>query len=128
MRIPGEPSIGRAWRAASLIPRCTGQANAAENALCPLKLEVYCPRKSRGWGETMSLSNQLQIDSLHCRAICDEIGERLQFMLHTDATDLPAGLQILIDRLAEQDREQAPSIVPDLDEMPWQPATAPHTA
>lgn len=84
--------------------------------------------QAKGSGETMNHSNQPQIDSLHCRAICDEIGERLQFMLHADATDLPASLQILIDRLAEQDREQAPSIVPDLDEMPWQPATAPHTA
>ena len=76
----------------------------------------------------MNLSNRLQIDSLHCRAICDEIGERLQFMLRADAADLPARLQILIDRLAEQDREQVPSIVPDLDDMVWQPATAPHTA
>ncbi len=76
----------------------------------------------------MSLSNRLQIDSLHCRAICDEIGERLQFMLRADATDLPASLQALIDRLAEQDRELAPSIVPDIDDVAWQPATAPHTA
>jgi len=75
----------------------------------------------------MSLSNQLRIDGLHCRAICDEIGERLQIMLRPDAAELPAGLQILIDRLADQDRQLAPSIVPDLDDMIRQPATVPHT-
>jgi hypothetical protein len=81
----------------------------------------------KGLGETMSLTNQLQIDGLHCRAICDEIGERLQIMLRPDAAELPARLQILIDRLADQDRQLAPSIVPDLDDMIRQPATVPHT-
>jgi hypothetical protein len=76
----------------------------------------------------MKLSNQLQIDSLHCRAICDEIGERLQTILRPDAADLPPRLQVLIDRLADQDRELAPSIVPDLNDMAWQPAAAPHAA
>jgi hypothetical protein len=81
----------------------------------------------KGLGETMSLTNQLQIDGLHCRAICDEIGERLQIMLRPDAAELPARLQILIDRLADQDRQLAPSIVPDLDDMIRQPATVSHT-
>ena len=72
----------------------------------------------------MNLSNQLQIDSLHCRAICDEIGERLQTILRPDAPNLPARLQVLIDRLADQDRELAPSIVPDLDDMTKISATA----
>lgn len=76
----------------------------------------------------MNLSNRLQIDSLHCRAICEEIGERLQIMLRPDAANLPARLQMLIDRLADQDRELAPSIVPDLDGMIWQPAVTPHAA
>ena len=76
----------------------------------------------------MNLSFQLQIDSLHCRAICDEIGERLQIILRPDAASLPPRLQILMDRLADQDRELAPSIVPDLDDMIWLPATAPHVA
>jgi len=75
----------------------------------------------------MSLTNQLQIDGLHCRAICDEIGERLQIMLRPDAAELPARLQILIDRLADQDRQPAPSIVPDLNDMIRQPATVSHT-
>ena len=76
----------------------------------------------------MNLSNQLQIDSLHCRAICDEIGERLQIILRPDAANLPPRLQVLIDRLADQDRELAPSIVPDPDDMIWQPATVSNAA
>ena len=77
----------------------------------------------------MSRSNRLQIDSLHARAICDEIGERLRMMLRPETATLPVRLQILLDRLAEQDREPAPSIVPDLDDMIWQPAvTALHAA
>lgn len=32
----------------------------------------------------MSRSNQLQIDSLHARAICDEIGERLRPILRPE--------------------------------------------
>jgi hypothetical protein len=65
----------------------------------------------------MKLSNQLQIDSLHCRAICDEIGERLRCILRPEAVNLPPRFQILIDRLADQDRELTPSIVPDLDDL-----------
>ena len=69
----------------------------------------------------MNLSNQLQIDSLHCRAICDEIGERLRSILLPETANLPVRLQVLIDRLADQDRQLAPSIVPTLDDMIWQP-------
>ena len=43
----------------------------------------------------MNLSNQMQIDSLHCRAICDEIGERLQIILRPDAANLPLGFRSL---------------------------------
>jgi hypothetical protein len=60
---------------------------------------------------------QLRIDSGHCRAICDEIGDRLRIMLDKEACALPPRLQMLVDRLAELDREQAPSIVPAIDEM-----------
>lgn len=73
-------------------------------------------------------SNQLEIDSIHCRAICDEVGERLRTILRPE-TNLPVRLQVLIDRLADQDRQLAPSIVPDLDDMIWQPNPAvPHAA
>lgn len=69
----------------------------------------------------MSRSNHLQIDSLHARAISDEIGERLRGILRPETAGLPRRLQILLDRLADQDRELAPSIVPDLGDMIRQP-------
>jgi hypothetical protein len=53
----------------------------------------------------MSISNYLQIESLHCRAICEEIGERLRIILRPETAAVPLRLQILIDRLADQDRE-----------------------
>jgi hypothetical protein len=60
---------------------------------------------------------QLQIDSGHCRAIRDEIGDRLRIALDREASAIPQRLQMLIDRLAELEREEAPSIVPALDDM-----------
>jgi hypothetical protein len=59
----------------------------------------------------------LQIDSGHCRAICDEIGDRLRFLLDKEASEIPRYLQVLVERLAELDGRQAPSIVPAMHEM-----------
>ena len=59
----------------------------------------------------------LQIDSGHCRAICDEIGDRLRILLDKEACGIPRHLQVLVDRLAELDGRQAPSIVPAMQEM-----------
>lgn len=63
----------------------------------------------------------LNLDHTHCRAICDEIGERLQFIIKP-ATDIPPRLLDLIGRLAELEKadlprlELVPSIVPSIDE------------
>jgi hypothetical protein len=59
----------------------------------------------------------LQIDSGHCRAICDEIGDRLRILLDKEAGAIPQRLRLLLDRLAELDGTQAPSIVPAMHEM-----------
>jgi hypothetical protein len=59
----------------------------------------------------------LQIDSGHCRAICDEIGDRLRILLDKEACGIPRSLQLLVDRLAELDGAQSPSIVPAMHEM-----------
>jgi hypothetical protein len=67
---------------------------------------------------------QLQIDSEHCRAICEEVGERLRTRLRNEIGETPPRLQLLLDRLAELDGEQAPSIVPAMDDMIRQPAAA----
>jgi hypothetical protein len=70
----------------------------------------------------MGAENELQLDSSHCRAICDEIGERLRIILDREAAPLPPRLQMLMQRLIEQDLVQAPSIAPAIDDMVWQPA------
>jgi hypothetical protein len=57
----------------------------------------------------------LALDHAHCRAICDEIGERLRQVLKPEALDIPQRLLALLERLAEL--QQAPSIVPSNDEM-----------
>jgi len=59
----------------------------------------------------------LQIDSGHCRAICDEIGDRLRIILDKEAGEIPQRLRLLLDRLAELDGHQVPSIVPAMDDM-----------
>jgi hypothetical protein len=68
----------------------------------------------------MGAQHQLQLDSSHCRAICDEIGERLRMVLDREAAPLPPRLQLLMARLIEQDLIQAPSIVPAIDDMVWE--------
>jgi hypothetical protein len=59
----------------------------------------------------------IQIDPIHSRAICDEIGERLRQVLKRESVGLPLRLQLLVDRLAELDGAAAPSIVPSFEDM-----------
>jgi hypothetical protein len=79
---------------------------------------LFCPL-----GQTMGTPNQLLIDSSHCRAICNEIGDRLRIMLEREATALPWRLQVLMLRLAVQDLARSPSIVPSVDDMTWGEST-----
>ncbi len=59
---------------------------------------------------------KVTIDTVHSRAICDEIGERLRVMLgRSMPTALPPRLQFLLDQLAAAD--EAPSIVPSIGDM-----------
>lgn len=58
-----------------------------------------------------------KIDSVHSRAICEEIGYRLSVALRREATDLPPFLQSLVARLAEMEGDVAPSIVPCIEAM-----------
>jgi hypothetical protein len=66
----------------------------------------------------------LALDHAHCRAICDEIGERLRQVLKPEALEIPQRLLALLDRLAEL--EQAPSIVPSI-ELSFQRCSEPST-
>jgi hypothetical protein len=62
-----------------------------------------------------SRNTAFAFDHVHCRAICDEIGERLRYALEQGASDVPPRLVALIDKLAEMD--PMPSIVPSIEEM-----------
>ena len=55
--------------------------------------------------------------SLHCPAICEEIGERLRVMLDREATELPPRLQVLMLRIAAQGLAKSPSIAPSIADM-----------
>ena len=65
----------------------------------------------------MGANNELQIDSSHCRAICDEIGWRLRITLDREATPLPPCLQTLLLRLAAQELAGSPPIAPSVDDV-----------
>jgi hypothetical protein len=53
----------------------------------------------------------VQIDSVHCRAICEEVGYHLRQTLKTGASEHPPHLKLLA-RLRRQDLGGAPSINP----------------
>jgi hypothetical protein len=57
----------------------------------------------------------IQIDSIHCRAIREEIGHRLSKFLETEVAELPPQLKMQLDRFRQ--KEDAPSIVPSLNDM-----------
>jgi hypothetical protein len=65
----------------------------------------------------MGANTELQLDSSHCRAICDEVGARLRVILDREATPMPPRLQSLLLRLAAQELSESPSIAPSLDDM-----------
>jgi len=58
----------------------------------------------------------MMLDHIHCRAICDEIGERLREVLRREASEMPPRLLMLLDELAQLD-DHGPSIVPSIDEI-----------
>jgi hypothetical protein len=63
------------------------------------------------------------LDHTHCRAICDEIGERLAQLLNRDVLEVPPRLLALLNQLAELERDEparlepAPSVAPSIGEM-----------
>jgi hypothetical protein len=54
-----------------------------------------------------------RLDSVHTRAICGEIAERLRASLSNDPSPMPAFLERQLDQLRETE-EQSPSIVPSM--------------
>jgi hypothetical protein len=65
----------------------------------------------------MSEQNVIAIDAIHCRAICDEIGERLRVSYLLIASGLPPRLQNLLDCLREQELEYSPTIAPSITDL-----------
>lgn len=59
-------------------------------------------------------SEAVALDPIHCRAICEEIGERLRHILKLEA-EIPQRLLTLLERLDEL--EGAPSIVPTIEDI-----------
>jgi superfamily II helicase len=60
----------------------------------------------------------LSLDEHHCRAICDEIGDRLRYYLAQEVAEISPNLRRLMDRLSELDQPVqylSPSIVPSID-------------
>ena len=59
------------------------------------------------------MRNPVDIDRRHSRAICDEIGERLQWHLKIES-ELPASMRKQVHQLQELEG-QSPSIGPDIE-------------
>jgi hypothetical protein len=59
-------------------------------------------------------NRKIEIDGIHCRAITDEIGERLRMAYSQVSPELPPRILRQLDRLRELDREGSPSIVPSI--------------
>ena len=62
--------------------------------------------------------SQIRLDHIHCRAICDEIGDRLREMMGRESADMPSYLRRLVDRLGELDDVPSPGIVPVMEDLP----------
>jgi hypothetical protein len=58
----------------------------------------------------------LRLDHTHCRAISDEIGERLREAMGPESTNMTPNLRRLIDRLDELDNVSSPGIVPLIED------------
>jgi len=63
------------------------------------------------------------LDHKHCRAICDEIGDRLRYLLKRETPEIPPRLLALIDQLARLENGEparwlpSPSLAPSSDEQ-----------
>jgi hypothetical protein len=65
----------------------------------------------------------VMLDHTHCRAICDEIGERLAQILNRDVMEMPPRLLDLLNKLAQLECDEpaqldhASSVAPSIGEM-----------
>jgi hypothetical protein len=59
----------------------------------------------------------LRLDHTHCRAICDEIGERLREIMGQESANIPLSLRRFIGQLDELEYVPSPGIVPLIEDM-----------
>jgi hypothetical protein len=59
----------------------------------------------------------LHLDHTHCRAICDEIGERLREIMGQESANIPLSLRRFIGQLDELEYVPSPGIVPLIEDM-----------
>jgi hypothetical protein len=59
----------------------------------------------------------VHISSRHCRAICDEVGERLRQHLDGTQTSPSQRILMLLRELEAMEAVETPSIVPSLDDI-----------
>ena len=62
----------------------------------------------------MSNRVNVEIDSIHSRAICKEIGERLRISLSRESPELPPRMRTQLDQLRKLEAADSPSIVPSI--------------
>ena len=62
----------------------------------------------------MSNRVNVEIDSIHSRAICKEIGERLGISLSRESPELPPRMRTQLDQLRKPEAFDSPSIVPSI--------------
>jgi hypothetical protein len=86
--------------------------NQADSQIAQVSIERFGRYMSARTGAS------IQIEIIHLRAICDEIGDRLREILRRETGHtLPPRLNSLMQQLAKADCEPAPSIVPSLDDI-----------
>jgi hypothetical protein len=92
----------------------------AKNSIRPLNLRSapFAQTDENRRGDAMADADAAvsELDSEHCRAICEEIGARLRHALPPTTSDLPVRIAELLARLVEQDHG-APPIAPSLEEV-----------
>jgi hypothetical protein len=62
----------------------------------------------------MSNRVNVEIDSIHSRAIRKEIGERLGISLSQESPELPQRMRTQLDQLRKLEASDSPSIVPSI--------------
>ena len=60
------------------------------------------------------MRTQVQLEHVHCQAICSEIGERLRMALPLESLEVPQKMQSQLDRLRTLD-DESPSVVPSIN-------------